>query len=128
MKTPHAIIVDDNPDNLLVLGTLLEMENVEHTPVQDPAHFSNAIADLPHIEVIFLDLELPEIDGYQLYEQIRRDERLKHVPVVAYSVHTNQIQRTRQLGFQGFLSKPLNAEAFPHQLTQILNGQLVWAA
>lgn len=127
MNHLHAIIVDDNTDNLLVLGTLLELENVDHTSVQNPVHFSTAAATLSHVDLIFLDLELPQLDGYQLYEQIRLDERFKHVPVIAYTVHTSQIQKTRQLGFQGFLSKPVNAEAFPSQLAQILDGQLVWA-
>ena len=76
-------------------------------------------------DVIFLDLEMPEINGYEMIE-ILKNELGVSAPIIAYSVHISEVHVARKLGFDGFLGKPLRRTEFPGQLQRILNGEKVW--
>jgi two-component system cell cycle response regulator DivK len=76
--------------------------------------------------VVFLDIEFPNDDGFHILPELQADPRLQQVPIVAYSVHTNELPAAREVGFHSFLGKPLDVSAFPGQLRRILNGQSVW--
>jgi CheY-like chemotaxis protein len=126
MSTPHALIIDDNASNLGVLGELLSLEGVSFTKVQDPTKFQSVSKTLSRVDVVFLDLEMPELDGYKVLELLRADSRYDDVPVVAYTVHVSEINVARDMGFHSFLGKPLDADRFPDQLARILRGEPVW--
>jgi two-component system cell cycle response regulator DivK len=81
---------------------------------------------LDAIDVVFLDLEMPNYDGFNLLTDLKADARLSHVQIIAYTVHTSEIDEARQAGFDGFLGKPLDIKRFPDQLERILNRQPVW--
>lgn len=127
MKNAHALIVDDNANNLGILAEMLTMEGVQYTQVQNPLHLDKTLQGLKKVDVIFLDLELPGINGYEILEKLQQDARYQAVPVVAYTVHVSEINHARKLGFHSFLGKPLDAELFPQQLASILNGEPVWS-
>ena len=82
---------------------------------------------LKPVDVIFLDLELPGINGYDILDKLKRDARFSSVPIVAYTVHVSEINQARKLGFHSFIGKPLDADLFPRQLERILKGEHVWA-
>lgn len=122
----HALIIDDNKENIGVLAELLALENVTHTRVQDPTKLPLILDELPQIDLIFLDLEMPEIDGYTILKSLQEERRFDDVPVIAYTVHVSHIHQARAHGFHSFLGKPLDADRFPQQLAQILSGKSVW--
>jgi len=127
MGKVNALIIDDNLDNLGILDELLSLEGVSCTQVQDPRNLEDILQNATIFDVIFLDLELPGIDGYGILEALQEDNRTNQTPVVAYTVHVSEVNRARKLGFHSFLAKPLNADQFPQQLTRILSGERVWA-
>jgi two-component system cell cycle response regulator DivK len=121
----HALIVDDDANNLEVLASLLAAQDISHTAIQDPINVSAALEDLPRIDIVFCDLEMPKMDGYQLLSLLR--QRLGNsAPIIACTVHLSEINATRELGFDGFLGKPLDPERFPKLIQRILRGQPVW--
>ncbi len=126
MAPLHALIIEDNSNNSEVLAILLELQGVDSTNVRSPRQVASAIEQLDRVDVIFLDLEFPYGDGYSVFTLLRADPRYEAIPIIAYSVHTSQIDRVRAAGFQGFLGKPLSVEQFPNQLSRILNGDSVW--
>ena len=127
MSNKHALIVDDNSENTGVLVELLSLEGLTCTEVQRPSRLAEVLPMLSNLNVIFLDLEMPGMDGYQVLQLIKSLGHLDGVPVVAYTVHTSEINTARRLGFHSFLGKPLDADQFPDQLSRILNGERVWA-
>ncbi len=127
MSNRHALIIDDNPNNLGILAELLTMEGVNSTQVQHIKHLSAALQDVAELDVIFLDLELPDATGYQLLETLKSDVRFQDVPIAAYTVHVSEVHVARNKGFHSFLGKPLDADRFPDQLARILRGEHVWA-
>jgi len=126
MASPHALIIDDQLPNIDVLALLLQQEGFEHTPVTRKRDVIPALDNLPPLDVIFLDLEMPNGDYYSLLHELKADDRLSGVPIVAYTVHVSEIDEARLAGFDHFLGKPLQSQEFPEQLRRILQGEPVW--
>ncbi|MGQ9907654.1 MAG: response regulator [Candidatus Flexifilum sp.] len=119
-----ALIIDDNPANSKVLAQLLARSGVGSIEVNDPRRLDLSQFTPGSVDVVFLDLEMPAISGYELLGQLRA--ALGAVPIIACTVHISEINVTRELGFDGFLGKPLDHDRFPTQLANILSGQPVW--
>jgi two-component system cell cycle response regulator DivK len=123
----HALIIDDDSFNLGVLSQMLNMEGVSSSGVINPVALDDALVDSTPIDLVFLDLEMPGIDGLEVFRNLKADNRFQRVPIIAYSVHISEINKVRQLGFQGFIGKPIDADKFPNQLHRILKGEPVWS-
>jgi two-component system chemotaxis sensor kinase CheA len=121
----HALIIEDDPVNAEVLAFMLSAEHVTSTTISNPALVRDIVPELPAIDVVFLDLEMPGLNGYDVLRMLKDDLGIE-APVVACTVHTSQIDIARMEGFHSFLGKPLMAEQFSGQLSQILNGKSVW--
>ena len=126
MSQPHALIVEDNTRNMQILGSLLSEQGMTHTDVLDPSIMSDVLKTMEHTDVIFLDLEMPSLNGYDVLQMIKGDERFGNIPVVACTVHVSEMTTAYEQGFDGFLGKPLDPDRFPNQLARIMHGEPVW--
>ena len=124
MTQTHALVIDDNTQNLRVLAQLLSKQGVTSTEVANPTKLANLLPTLDHVDVVFLDLEMPGLDGYHVKDMLR--SQMGSTPIIAYTVHVSEMNAVRELGFDGFLGKPLDNARFPDQLARILNGEPVW--
>jgi CheY-like chemotaxis protein len=125
MTNPHALIIDDKTPNLEVLGGLLAAEGITYTAVKDPTKVSATLQELSQVDVVFCDLEMPKLDGYQVLT-ILRNHLGSSVPIIACTVHLFEINNAREIGFDGFLGKPLDSDRFSGQIQRILAGRSVW--
>jgi two-component system cell cycle response regulator DivK len=124
MDQLNALIVEDNVKNLQILAMLLSDQGISHTAVTDPKHMEAALD--AKIDIVFLDLEMPGLTGYEVMEQLKADGRFKGIPFVACTVHSGEMNKAHDLGFDSFIGKPLDPDRFPEQLTRILHGEGVW--
>jgi CheY-like chemotaxis protein len=124
----HALIIDDDRGNLGVLKELLTMEQITYTALNDSTKAQAVLDQADSIDVVILDLGMPNLNGYQVLELIRQYPHMAQVPVVACTVHTGEAQTARQAGFHSFISKPLNIDQFGDQLKRILAGESIWQA
>ena len=128
-KDAHILVVEDNVSNFVLIARLLAFMGIQKcewkTTGWGVVDFANT---MPRVNLILMDLRLPHEDGYEALRQIRQDPHLKQTKVVAVTAHssTEEMQKARKAGFDGFLSKPLDADLFPEQVRQILNGEEVW--
>jgi two-component system cell cycle response regulator DivK len=95
--------------------------------VQDVTKLEDMVSELQQADVIFLDLEMPKIDGYEMLDILKNNIGTT-APIVACTVHLNEINTARDLGFHSFIGKPIKADRFPDQLERILNNEPVWEA
>lgn len=120
-----ALIIDDNPTNIVVLDQLLRLEDIASVKISATRDLGSQLDAFNNVDVVFLDLEMPVINGYQAFEIIRAHANFGSTKIVAYSVHVSELHHSLDLGFDGFLGKPINAEAFPDQIKRILQGEQI---
>ncbi len=125
MANLHALIIDDDAYSIHVMERLLDQEDISYTAVADPSLVEDMLQTLEKVDIVFLDLEMPKLDGYEVLALLKQ-HLASTVPVVACTVHTAEINNTRRQGFFSFVAKPLDLDRFSDQLHRILNGNPVW--
>ncbi len=123
------LIVEDNPNNFLLMTRLLAFLGVKKCEWKASGWQVLEFAEtLGEVDLILMDLFLPDADGYQSLEVFRADPRFAQVPIVAVTAHVSQesLSRARKAGFNGFIGKPLDPDRFPEQVRRILQGEEVW--
>jgi CheY-like chemotaxis protein len=93
------------------------------------AHFERHLQDLASKpDVIFLDIHMEPIDGFEMLKLIRQNKNHHATPVIALtaSVMNEEVRRLREAGFDGAIAKPINYDTFPGALDRILNGEQIW--
>jgi CheY-like chemotaxis protein len=127
MAPLHALIVDDDAYSIHIMERLLDQENISYTAVPDPTRLEETLQALAAVDIVFLDLEMPKLDGYEVLAILKRHLDAR-VPIVACTVHTAEITNTRRQGFFSFVAKPLDLDRFSDQLHRIMAGIPVWEA
>jgi CheY-like chemotaxis protein len=69
-----------------------------------------------------------EVTGYQVFADIRAHDEFSHIPIVAVSASDPHaaVPLTRQHGFSGFISKPIDVALFPQQIADVIDHKPVW--
>lgn len=127
MTNQHALIIDDDAYNVYIMERFLDRENISYTAITDTSTLEAILRGLERIDIVLLDLEMPKRDGYEIIETLKTYVP-SDVPIVACTVHTAEINRTKKLGFSGFIAKPLDMERFSEQISRILKGEPIWEA
>ncbi len=130
----RVFIVEDDIKNMAVAATILRQSGAG--VIQDYWN-NNTIEMLTRahntspIDIILLDLMLHHgISGYDIFAQIKAIPELAAIPIVAVSASEPAIEipKGQQLGFQGFIAKPINMHIFPEQVANCIGGQSIWIA
>ena len=102
------LVVDDNQTNLQLLGEMLEMEGYGVRLASNGLE-GLEVARSAHPSLILLDENMPGMDGVDVLNRLRSDERLRHVPIIALTAHAMAGDRTRYLaaGFNDYVAKPI---------------------
>jgi two-component system chemotaxis response regulator CheY len=100
----------------------------------DGLEFSQAASGLEAIErlslgafdLMFLDLNMPDIGGFEVVEFVRSQDTLKELPIIVVTTRGEEATRTRalQLGASRFMTKPFNPEAVVSELRSLLGARL----
>ncbi len=78
-------------------------------------------------DLLLLDLMMPEMDGWEVYRQIKADEALKEIPVIAVTAKAQNIDRVLGLdiaGMEGFITKPFRLNDLISNVERVLAGTL----
>ena len=109
-RTGHVLVVDDDALNRRLVTATLAREGLRTTSANDGAAALAAIGEDPP-DVILLDIEMPGMDGIEVLERIKSDEKLRHLPVVMISGidDAQSVVRCLEAGADDFLPKPFDA-------------------
>ena len=124
-----VLVVEDNLNNFLLITRLLAYLGVKQCEWKASGwQVVEFVQSFPQVDLILMDINLPEHDGYEALDMIRSEPRLKDSLVVAVTADASQenLERARQAGFDGFIGKPLDPDEFPKQIRGILRGESIW--
>lgn len=130
MKDICVLIVEDNVRNYALLARLLSFIGIKQAEWKRSGWqvLEFARDTMPRVDLILLDIHLPEEDGYEVLNRLRGEDHFRDTRIVAVTadVTNANLARARSAGFDGFLAKPINVDLFPEQIQRILEGEAVW--
>lgn len=121
----RALVVDDNKDNAESLFRLLNTMQCNAQYITDPLQALSAV-ELHKPHIVFLDIGMPDIDGYQLAHHIRARYPREEIKLVALTGYASAESRTRSrlVGFDAHLVKPASPELIESTLRQLFTAPL----
>src|SRR5688572_6921396 len=113
----RVLQIEDNPENRYLATLLLNAEGFEVDAAENGAD-GLAAAEQNEYAFVLLDLQLPDIDGFEVAKRIRKPTSKGGVPIIAVSAFALPIHRRRAMaaGCSSYLEKPIDADAFVAQL------------
>jgi CheY-like chemotaxis protein len=123
LRKIKVVAVDDNADTRELLKAILERSSAEIVVVGSGQEALETIKDL-HPNVLICVLALPEMDGYEVLENVRRLEpELGWLPVIAFTAAARDEDRasTRLAGFQAHLVKPVEPEILVKTILEVFS-------
>lgn len=119
VQVKRVLVADEKANGRELLRILLEHEGCEVSEARDGVEaIEVARTTLP--DVIFLDLELPRMDGYAVVREMRRDVRLKSRSIVALTeTRSDDGDRLNEAGFTTFIAKPVVLRTISGQLAEL---------
>ncbi len=117
----RVLVVEDKRINQRIICELLERYGL-HVSLAGNGKEALAVLDRESVDLVFMDVRMPEMDGYETTRAIRRKPRLQHLPIIAMTAMDMVSDRDRcfQAGMDDYVSKPI----MPDRLHTILNGWL----
>jgi CheY-like chemotaxis protein len=117
-----VLYIDDNPSNLrLVRNILKRLNGFEIIDAHSP-EIGIELAKQEYPDVIVLDINMPNMNGYEVLRVLKADQILKYTPVIALTANAmpKDIKRGLEAGFDDYITKPLDIDGFVKSLTSLV--------
>jgi len=113
MDNKTVLIVEDNPLNMKLAADVLELNGFAVVKATDGETALQLIKSHP-FQLILLDIHLPGMDGFELFQRIHDDPACAHIRIVALtaSAMREDEERIRQAGFHDYIAKPIEVKSF----------------
>jgi len=121
-----AVFIDNDQSSLVLFEELCRQYQIHYTGIQKSDQIEQYISQLASADIIFVDLDMPKRNGYDVLKWLRSHPELHAIPVVACTVYTDKVEDAQAKGFSSFIAKPLNLNLFFEQLLTIVRGQAIW--
>jgi CheY-like chemotaxis protein len=118
----RILVAEDNPVNQRLIVRLLQ--KLGHLPqLTGNGREAVALAQSSRFDLVIMDVQMPEMDGFAATAAIREGEKIsgEHVPIIAMTAHAfrSDERRCREAGMDGYLSKPVDFERLREVLEQV---------
>ena len=117
----HLLLVEDDELNQMVASELLKRLGVEVT-IANNGLDALAIIKESSFNLVFMDIQMPEMDGYETVRLIRQEKRWRNLPIIAMTAHALSSERDKCIaaGMNDYLAKPIDPSS-------LANMVLKWA-
>jgi len=124
MDRKTILYIEDNPENRLLVRRVLEVEGyrvIEADSGKTGLQKAKTIAP----DLVLMDINLPEIDGYELTHRLKQMPDLAGVPIVAMTANVMKGDREKTLaaGCDGYIQKPIDVDQLPLQIARFLQAK-----
>jgi CheY-like chemotaxis protein len=118
----RVLVVDDNRANAAVIQGLLEVRGIDPI-VARSGQEAVALVSRERPQLVLMDIQMPDCNGFEALAQIRAQESLAAIPIVAMTASASESDRSRYLaaGFNAFLPKPIDSVELDDQLERFLS-------
>ena len=105
----RLLVVDDNKVNRLLLGRGLEQQGHKVSFAENGRQALEMLRSAP-FDLVLLDIQMPELDGYQVLEQLTQDTQLREIPVIMTTAmeELDSVVKCIEMGAEDYLTKPVN--------------------
>ena len=117
------LIIEDNEQNMYLLTFLLKRHGHEVLQACDGRQ-GIELAQKENPDLILLDIQLPQMDGYAVAREIKTIRPLTEIPIVAVTSYAmvGDREKTVAAGCSGYIEKPINPDTFMEQIGEFLPG------
>jgi len=116
----RILIVDDEPFNLDLLEiSLEEIENSEIIRAMNGFKVLRTVSEI-QIDLIILDISMPELDGIEVLKQLKKDDHYRYIPVIVVTSKTEDRYKALEHGAEDFLSKPIDIVELRFRVNNLL--------
>ena len=107
--------------NIFALSSVLERRGMKVLTATTGAEAIETLETTPDLAIVLMDIMMPEMDGYETMQAIRRDPRFRRLPIIALTAKAMKGDREKCLeaGASDYLAKPVNTE-------QLLSALRMW--
>jgi len=115
------LYVEDNFENRILVMRILNAEGYSVTFAENGDEAMTAVEN-EVFDLVLMDINLPDIDGYTLTSLLRNKPNVTHTPIVALTANVMKGDREKSLeaGCDGYIQKPLDVDALPRQVNNFL--------
>jgi CheY-like chemotaxis protein len=116
-----VLLIDDDIRNIFALTSVLEQQGMIVMNAENGLDGIEMLKNNPEIDIILMDMMMPELDGYDTIRIVRGVERFKEVPIIGVSAKAMKGDREKciEAGASDYISKPVNVD-------QLLSVMLAW--
>lgn len=120
----RALLIEDNEANRHLATFLLEKCGCEVQYACDGVR-GLALAGEYRPDLIVLDIQMPEMDGYEVAARLRSDEATAHIPIIVVTSYAQagDRQRALMLGVADYLEKPFEPDDFVTRITRLMSSR-----
>jgi len=121
LSTRKLLLVEDDPTNQIITKEILAKRNINIDIVSNGKEAISAIYDQPY-DAILMDINMPELNGYDATKQIRSDRQFAPIPIIGMSAYAQPGDKEKALkaGMNGYINKPIIASNLFKALSQHL--------
>lgn len=122
-RTPSILLVEDNEANVATVSSYLEAKGYDIIVAKN-GHEAIAMAHSETPDLILMDIQMPELDGFEAMQKIRRNPALTTVPIIALSAlaMTGDRERCIEAGADEYISKPIRMRKLHVTMQQLLSA------
>jgi CheY-like chemotaxis protein len=117
----NVLVVDDDVRNLFALTTAFEKYNINTITAESGQDAINLLNENNAIDVVLMDIMMPEMDGYETTQKIRREHKNSNLPIIAVTAKAMKGDREKciEAGASDYITKPV-------KIDQLLSLMRVW--
>ena len=126
-RSARVLYIEDNFENRILIKRILEAEGYIVLEAENGIT-GLEVAKNDNPDLVLMDINLPDIDGYECTARLRKTEKGKDIPIVALTANVLEGDRQKALtaGCDGYISKPIDVDELPKQIeTHLKDHKLV---